>query len=135
MTSLYYNSAQVQCKWCGRSFSHPSAKHHIPFCEKWTKEHGTPLNPAGKTTARDLGSKNQKAKEVSVVFIVTNKITSRVLRGKNWLKIIKSIDRLFIFTNVIQELMWLLRHCSGYYFLAIDVFHISLIFKAYLWQS
>lgn len=55
--------AQVKCKWCGRNFSHPAAKHHIPFCEKWTKEHGTPLNPAGKGPARDLGSKSQKAKE------------------------------------------------------------------------
>lgn len=55
--------AQVKCKWCGRCFSHPTAKHHIPFCEKWTKEHGTPLNPANKPTAPDLNSKNQKAKE------------------------------------------------------------------------
>ncbi|XP_052254418.1 uncharacterized protein LOC127860403 isoform X1 [Dreissena polymorpha] len=55
--------AQVRCKWCGRSFSHPAAKHHIPFCEKWTKEHGTPLNPVGKPAARDYGSKYQKAKE------------------------------------------------------------------------
>lgn len=54
--------AQVKCQWCGRSFSHPTAKHHIPFCEKWTKDHGTPLNPAGKTAARDSGSKNQKAR-------------------------------------------------------------------------
>ncbi|XP_052805296.1 zinc finger C2HC domain-containing protein T03G11.3-like isoform X2 [Mya arenaria] len=55
--------AQIQCKWCGRSFSHPTAKHHIPFCEKWTKEHGTPLNPSGKPAARDFGSKSQKAKQ------------------------------------------------------------------------
>ncbi|WAR05067.1 DNJB1-like protein [Mya arenaria] len=57
--------AQIQCKWCGRSFSHPTAKHHIPFCEKWTKEHGTPLNPSGKPAARDFGSKSQKAKQIN----------------------------------------------------------------------
>lgn len=55
--------AQVNCKWCGRNFSYPTAKHHIPFCEKWTKDHGTPLNPAGSRPSRDLGSKNQRAKE------------------------------------------------------------------------
>ncbi|KAL4229274.1 DnaJ (Hsp40) [Mactra antiquata] len=55
--------AQIKCKWCGRTFSHPAAKHHIPFCEKWTKDHGTPLNPAGKQANSDIGSKNQKAKD------------------------------------------------------------------------
>ncbi|XP_053409057.1 zinc finger C2HC domain-containing protein T03G11.3-like isoform X2 [Mercenaria mercenaria] len=55
--------AQVNCKWCGRNFSLPAAKQHIPFCEKWTKEHGTPLNPAGKTTPRDFGSKNQRGRQ------------------------------------------------------------------------
>ena len=60
--------AQIKCKWCGRCFSHPAAKHHIPFCEKWTKEHGTPLNPAGKSGPRDVGSKNQRGREVCCVL-------------------------------------------------------------------
>lgn len=68
--------AQVQCKWCGRSFSHPAAKHHIPFCEKWTKEHGTPLNPAGKHASRDMGSKSQRAKEV--IYNETNEIETKL---------------------------------------------------------
>ncbi|XP_060586204.1 zinc finger C2HC domain-containing protein 1A-like isoform X2 [Ruditapes philippinarum] len=55
--------AQIKCKWCGRCFSHPAAKHHIPFCEKWTKEHGTPLNPAGKTGPPDAGSKTHRGRE------------------------------------------------------------------------
>jgi hypothetical protein len=67
-----YVTAQIKCKWCGRCFSHPAAKHHIPFCEKWTKEHGTPLNPAGKTGPPDAGSKSHRGREVCFKLISLN---------------------------------------------------------------
>ncbi|KAL5019863.1 hypothetical protein ScPMuIL_002755 [Solemya velum] len=57
---------QVICKWCGRSFSQIAAQKHIPFCEKWTKDNGTPLNPAGAPTAcHEVGSKTHRAREYS----------------------------------------------------------------------
>jgi len=74
-------AAQVLCKWCGRKFSHPAAKQHIPFCEKWTKEHGTPLNPASKPTARDANSKNQKAKEVGWTLVLPEMIQNKADLG------------------------------------------------------
>ncbi|XP_021353192.1 uncharacterized protein LOC110450199 isoform X2 [Mizuhopecten yessoensis] len=55
----------VVCRYCGRSFSKTAADHHIPFCEKWTKDHGTPLNPQSKSAGTSTGSKQERAKEYS----------------------------------------------------------------------
>ncbi|XP_060083535.1 uncharacterized protein LOC132562783 isoform X1 [Ylistrum balloti] len=55
----------VECRYCGRSFSKSAADHHIPFCEKWTKDHGTPLNPQNRSSGRGTNSKQERAKEYS----------------------------------------------------------------------
>ncbi|XP_069115802.1 uncharacterized protein [Argopecten irradians] len=54
----------VVCQYCNRTFSKAAADHHIPFCEKWTKDHGTPLNPQSRSTG-GTGSKYERAKEYS----------------------------------------------------------------------
>lgn len=59
-------SETVVCKWCGRSFSRKAAERHVPFCEKWTKDHGRPQSP---THMYNTKSKSDRAREVSnIVF-------------------------------------------------------------------
>ncbi|XP_046579337.1 uncharacterized protein LOC124286925 [Haliotis rubra] len=53
--------APVTCKWCGRTFNKQAAEHHIPACERWTKQHGRPMNPTGHTTTSSRGSKSERA--------------------------------------------------------------------------
>lgn len=55
-------SETVVCKWCGRSFSRKAAERHVPFCEKWTKDHGRPQSP---THMYNTKSKSDRAREVS----------------------------------------------------------------------
>ncbi|XP_033757872.1 uncharacterized protein LOC117340229 isoform X1 [Pecten maximus] len=55
----------VVCRFCNRTFSKSAADHHIPFCERWTKEHGKPLNPQSKSAGSGTGSKYERAKEYS----------------------------------------------------------------------
>ncbi|XP_056012888.1 uncharacterized protein LOC130052343 isoform X2 [Ostrea edulis] len=52
----------VVCKWCGRSFSRKAAERHVPFCEKWTKDHGRPQSP---TFMYNTKSKADRAREYS----------------------------------------------------------------------
>lgn len=52
----------VVCSWCGRSFSRKAAERHVPFCEKWTKDHGRPQSP---TFMYHTKSKADRAKEYS----------------------------------------------------------------------
>lgn len=52
----------VVCKWCGRSFSRKAAERHVPFCEKWTKDHGRPQSP---TYMYNTKSKSDRAREYS----------------------------------------------------------------------
>ncbi|XP_078323681.1 uncharacterized protein LOC111126840 isoform X2 [Crassostrea virginica] len=52
----------VVCKWCGRSFSRKAAERHVPFCEKWTKDHGRPQSPTFMYTTK---SKSDRAREYS----------------------------------------------------------------------
>lgn len=64
-------SETVVCKWCGRSFSRKAAERHVPFCEKWTKDHGRPQSP---TFMYNTKSKADRAREVSIVKSVSIKL-------------------------------------------------------------
>ena len=57
--------AIVTCPWCGRDFGKEASERHIDWCKDRTNDHGEPMNPRGNNTARDCGSKNHTAKEVS----------------------------------------------------------------------
>ncbi|XP_048246175.1 uncharacterized protein LOC124144074 isoform X1 [Haliotis rufescens] len=57
--------APVTCKWCGRMFNKQAAEHHIPMCERRTKQHGSPMSSTGHTITPSKSSKSERARQVS----------------------------------------------------------------------
>lgn len=55
------------------SVGRKAAERHVPFCEKWTKDHGRPQSP---TFMYNTKSKADRAREVSIVKSVSIKLSS-----------------------------------------------------------